>query len=185
MRSGTPAVALAAVAVLSTAALAAAQEPVRSFDQLDTRLKPGDTIWVTDAQGREVKGKIRSLSPDTLVMDADGPRTFPGADVRLVVERRRDSLANGALIGFGVGGVGMGLACLASIDDEDRGWCAAVMLVYGGIGTCIGVGIDALIPGKKLVAYRAPVPGAHAVPRVSIAPLVTPRAKGVALSFSF
>jgi len=29
------------------------------------------------------------------------------------------------------------------------------------------------------------VPGAHAAPRASIAPLVTPRAKGVALSFSF
>jgi hypothetical protein len=185
MRSWRVAIILAVISLLLAFALAAAQEPVKSFDQLNTRLKPGDKVWVTDAQGREVKGKIRSLSPDTLVMDADGTRTFPGADVRLVVERRRDSLANGALIGFGVGGVGMGLACLASIDDEDRGWCAAVMLVYGGIGTCIGVGIDALIPGKKLVAYRAPVPGAHAAPRVSIAPLLTPRAKGVALSFAF
>ena len=48
-----------------------------------------------------------------------------------------------------------------------------------------GVGIDAMIPGKKLVAYRAP--GAAGAPsaRLSLAPFVTPRAKGVALALSF
>ena len=42
----------------------------------------------------------------------------------------------------------------------------------------IGIAIDAMIPGKKLVAYRAP--GAAGAPsaRLSVAPFVTPRAKG-------
>ena len=31
----------------------------RRSSQLNTRLKLGDTVWVTDAQGREIKGKIR------------------------------------------------------------------------------------------------------------------------------
>ena len=41
----------------------AAQEPVRDFTQLNTRLVPGDTVWVTDAQGREVKGGLARSAP--------------------------------------------------------------------------------------------------------------------------
>ena len=168
--------------------LAAAQEPVRDFDQLNTRLKPGDTVWVTDTQGREVKGKVQALAPDAITLKGDGPRTFAAGDVRLISERRNDSLANGALIGLGVGG-GLGLVgCLASAESSDAGWCAVAAAAYGGIGAAIGVGIDALIPGKKLVAYRAPgTPGStgSARARLSIAPVVTRRAKGVAVAFAF
>jgi hypothetical protein len=182
------AIVLATAAALAAPALAAAQAPVTSFDQLNTRLKPGDTVWVTDGQGREVKGKIQGLAPDSLALKGDGARTFAAGDVRLITERQGDSLANGALIGLAVGGVGTGLACLASADDLDDGWCLLAAFVYGGIGTGIGVGIDALIPGKKLVAYRAPgTPGSSESrqARLSIAPVVTPRAKGVAVSFAF
>ena len=174
-----------AIALFASPAIAAAQEPVKSFDQLNTRLKPGDTIWVTDGQGREVKGKIQALAPEAITLKGDGPRTFVAGDVRLISERRRDSLANGALIGLAVGGVGTGLACLASTEGPDQGWCLLAALVYGGIGAGIGVGIDALIPGKKLVAYRAPGSAGSSQARLSIAPVVTPRAKGVAVSFAF
>ena len=185
MGSWKVALALAVISLLLAFALAAAQEPVRSFDQLDTRLKPGDTVWVTDAQGREIKGKITSLAAEVLALKADGSRTFSAADVRLVEERRGDSLLNGGLIGFGIGGVGFGLTCLATIDDQDRGWCALVTVVYGGIGAAAGVAVDALIPGKKIVVYRAPAPGGARTSRLSVSPLVTPRTKGVALSFAF
>jgi len=185
MGSWKVALALAVISLLLAFALAAAQEPVRTFDQLDTRLKPGDTVWVTDAQGREIKGKITSLAAEALALKADGSRTFSAADVRLVEERRGDSLLNGGLIGFGIGGVGFGLTCLATIDDQDRGWCALVTVVYGGIGAAAGVAVDALIPGKKIVVYRAPAPGGARTSRLSVSPLVTPRTKGVALSFAF
>ena len=105
--------------------------------------------------------------------------------VPTITVRRSDSLGNGALIGLGVGGIGTGLACLATAEGADREWCAPIALIYGGLGAALGVGIDALIPGKKLVAYRAP--GAAAAPsaRLSIAPFVTPRARGVAVAFAF
>lgn len=185
MKSWKLAIALAVLSLLLAFVLAAAQEPVRSFDQLDTRLKPGDTIWVTDAHGREIKGKFTSLAAEALTIKADGSRTFPAADVRLVQERRDDSLRNGALIGFAIGSVGFGLACVATIDDKDRGWCALVALGDGALGAVVGVVVDALIPGKKLVVYRAPGPSGASHARLSIAPLVTPRAKGLALSFAF
>jgi hypothetical protein len=61
--------------------------------------------------------------------------------------------------------------------------CLAYPGLYGGLGMCIGLIADAFIPGKKQVAYRAP--GASSSARLSIAPTITPRHKGVALSYSF
>jgi hypothetical protein len=178
------AIVLAAVSLLLAVASAAAQEPVRDFSQLNTRLRPGDTIWVTDAQGREVKGQILSLAPDQLTLEG-GARTFAGPDVKAISVRRGDSLRNGALIGMGVGGGLVAVGCLAAGEEGDGAWCVAGALIYAGIGAGIGVGIDALIPGKKIVAYRAPGSGSVSHARLSIAPVVTRRSKGLALSFAF
>ena len=173
---------LATLLIILLPALAAAQDPVKSFDQLNTRLKIGDTIWVTDAQGQEVKGKLSALSTDGLMLDAGGTKTFAARDVGIVRERRRDSLKNGAIIGaipgaiFGLLGGGM----------ADGGPGAAIgAVVVGALGAAVGAGIDALIPGKKVVAYWAPRSTGPAPPRVSLAPVITPRAKGVAVAFSF
>ena len=57
----------AGAALLLLPALAGAQEPVRTFDQLNTRLKVGDSIYVTDAKGREIKGEdlgVRAIRND-------------------------------------------------------------------------------------------------------------------------
>lgn len=161
-----------------------AQEPVKSFDQLNTRLKVGDTVWVTDAQGREIQGKIQALAPDALTLKADAPRAFTAADVRMIRERQPDSLKNGALIGLGAGGALGILACAAIAGEgEAGGWCAMAIGVYGGLGTVIGVGIDALIPGGMREVYRAP--GAAPGARLSVAPLIGRTSKGVAFSFAF
>ena len=185
MRLSTRAAAILALALLALPALAAAQEPVRDFAQLNTRLRPGDTIWVTDAQGREVKGRILSLGAEELTLEGRGDRAFRAPDVTAITVRRSDSLGNGALIGLAVGGLGTGLACLATAEGQDKEWCVLVSAVYAGIGSAIGVGIDAMMPGKKLVAYRAPASTGSAPARLSLAPFITPRAKGVALSFAF
>ena len=176
----------AGAAIMFLPVLAGAQEPVKSFDQLNTRLKVGDTIYVADAQGREIKGKIHSLSSDALTLGTDGARTFAARDVSAIRERPPDSLKNGALIGFGVGG-GLALgACLSYAEgSDDGGWCAALVGIYGALGAGLGVGIDALIPGKKRVAYRAPGAAGAAQARLSVAPVIMPRHRGVAVSFSF
>jgi hypothetical protein len=185
MKTGWIVAALVGSVILAAAVPCAAQEPVRDFTQLNTRLGPGDTIWVTDAQGREVKGRILSLSTDALTLEGGSRRSFGAPDVSTIQVRRNDSLGNGALIGLGVGSGLTLVACLAGTDGSDQGWCAAAAAVYGGIGAGIGVGIDALIPGKKILAYRGPAPSGAPLARLSIAPLVSRRAKGVAVSLTF
>ena len=175
MRSWKLAAVLAAVSLLLAFALAAAQEPVRDFSQLNTRLKPGDTVWVTDAQGREVKGEIVDLAPDSLTLKAGPARRFGPADASLIRQRRHDPLWNGALIGFAAGG-GLGLAMGNFNGSWDWGDAAAGAVIFGGIGAGIGVGIDALIPGKKILAYRGPTPSGAPPVRLSMAPVSTPRA---------
>jgi len=174
---------LAAVLIVLVPALSAAQEPVKSFDQLNTRLKVGDTVWVTDAQGREIKGKIRGLSATSLLLDAGGsPQDLQAARVGTIRVQQSDSLKNGALIGLAAGAVAGALVMVAVCDGE-AGCAPGGALLGAGAGAGIGVGIDAARGGKRVLAYRAP--GASGSARLSFAPVITPRTKGVAVAFSF
>ena len=177
-----------------------AQEPVKSFDQLNTRLKVGERVWVTDTQGHEISGKLQDLSSDALTLeltnkwtlDADGPRTFAARDVSIIQGRKDDSLVNGTLIGMGVAagvaGAPILLACLAVTARKDAGACAGAFVGAAGMGALIGALIDANIHGPKLTVYRAAgkaEPGGASRASVSIAPVLTPRTKGVAVAFVF
>jgi hypothetical protein len=175
----------AALAILFLPALALGQEPVKSFDQLNTRLKSGDKIVVTDTQGREHQGKLVELSASSLTLDRVGK--LAASDVRMVQERAHDSLKDGALIGL-ASGLTLGAIAAADCAGGDCEFSPAAVFamvggVYGGLGAAVGAGIDALIPGKKRVVYRAP--DGTAGTRVTLAPVVTPRAKGIAVSFTF
>jgi hypothetical protein len=195
MKTGWIVAALACFLTLAATAPSAAQEPVTFFSQLDGELKPGDTVWVTDAQGRELKGEIGALEPGAITVRGRGGRTFNGSDVRQVTVRQRDSLANGATIGMVIGalaGLGAGIAACAAYpkDDPLRGdaclMSISLLWMPGlGAGALVGVGIDAMIPGEALVVYRAPGSNGASRARLSIAPVITPRAKGVAVSFAF
>jgi hypothetical protein len=59
-----------------TAAAVSAQEAAASFDALAGRIHVGERIWVTDATGREVRGRLERLSSDGLVLKANGLETF-------------------------------------------------------------------------------------------------------------
>ena len=123
MTRATAAAILILAMALGAANVAAAQEPVTSFDLLNTRLMVGDTIWVTDAQGREVKGKIRDPSPASLLVDVGGtPQDFQATRVGTIRTQRKDPLWNGALAGALAGAVTGAASCLLNPqcggDDE-------------------------------------------------------------------
>jgi hypothetical protein len=161
---------------------ASAQPPTSDFGQLASRVRVGETVWVTGEDGREVQGKLWNLSASSLQVMSRGQATTFKSDSLLVVSARgRDSLANGALIGL-VTGVVLG-ALVASVCEDDYWACfAGAGLVYGGFGSAIGVGVDAMTPGPKMEVYRRP---AIQSARIRLAPLASPRAQGLVLRIAF
>lgn len=162
---------------------AEAQGIAANFQELRLLVRPGDTVVVTDTAGREIRGRIAELSPQTLGLAMDGARRdLLEVDVVTIRQRRGDSLGNGALWGLGIGAglalVGMAATCS---DCFHEGWALLVTGLYGGMGAGIGVGVDALITRPSVVYERRPALGA----RLGLAPILAPGRKGALVSIGF
>ena len=159
---------------------AEAQQIAGTFDQLRVLVKPGDTLTITDSTGLRVRGRLSEVTASSLRLDVSGGlRQFQDADVNTIEKRGSDSLKNGAIIGMAVGG---GLAALAmataGMTGEDAGVFVAGALIYTGIGAGIGVGIDAVVEGPRVIYASS----SSARTRLTIAPLLGRSRKGVLLS---
>ena len=166
-----------ALLLLATAS-AEAQEVAGTFHQLRVLVKAGDTLTLTDATGQRLRGKLAELSASSLVLEIAGARRlFQDNDVAIIEKRGADSLKNGALIGLAIGGGLFGPAIGAATGD----WGFAVVggLIYAGIGAGIGVGVDALIEGSRVIYAGAP----SRRTTFSIAPILGRSRRGVLLSF--
>jgi len=144
---------VAALIALMTAS-AEAQQLAGSFDQLLVLVKPGDTLTITDGTGQRMQGTLTQLSASSLVLDVSGAlRQFQESDVNTIEKRGPDSLRNGALIGMAVGAgiLGVGIAASANSSEGDASLFAFGALVYAGVGGAIGIGIDALIEGRRVI----------------------------------
>ena len=142
--------------------VASAQEAASSWPGLTSSQL--STVYVLDNTGTETSGKLLRLNPDSIVLLVDGAeRRFETARVARI-QKRGDSLRNGAIIGAVVG-VAMGIVTAGISDcpgDHPGGGCAgsraALFLVSTGVYFAIGTGIDALIPGRTTLyeASKAP-----------------------------
>jgi hypothetical protein len=85
----------------------------------------------------------------------------------------RDSLLNGAVIGFAVGAaLGIAFAYATRDSELDAGQYAYAALIFGGIGAGAGLGIDALSNRNPSVAVRSPR-------RVALGPRVSRKTAGI------
>lgn len=152
-----------------------AQQPARSFEQLQVIVAPGQTLTVTDAAGREVTGRLAELTSAALTLDVDGGvRTWGVEDVRRVRQRHGDSLLNGTLIGAGVGAglIGTAIAVECSRDDTTcDGFAALAFVIYTAAGAGFGALVDAAIRGRRVVFDAPP---STPSPSVVLAPVVSP-----------
>jgi hypothetical protein len=161
-------------------------------DAIRAAVKDGEKVKITSEGGRELRGRIVALGLNGLTLDRGRERTdVPYAQITRIAADG-DSLLNGALIGLGVGvGVGLlaelnensasddpfcGMAILADCNDDSTG---AYLLVWTGIGTLIGVGIDALIHRDRTLYERGG--SAHVV----LVPAVGRGGGGVRLSITW
>ena len=178
-----------ALAVIS-AEPARAQEAqaVDSFTQLQVIVKLGDTITITDSTGRKTEGSILTLSSSTLVLLTEGRRReLQEHDVAAISQRRADSLKNGALWGLGAGaasgfiisGVGSAAASIWAGPDArvPVGPVLAGTVLMAGMGTGIGMAVDALIKRDRLIYSRS-----STAVTVGIAPFMVSGRKGILLA---
>ena len=165
----------------STGSAVSAQTPQGAAVNLETALIPGMTVWITDSNGREEKTRIVDVSGDTVATtNGGGIRRLRTTDVTRVTVRHSDSVLNGALIGAGVA-VASGLfLCRTTEPWENCLDDVGPIFQIGAIGAGIGIGIDALIRGRRTI-YEA-APGAT---RLRAAPIVGRHARGLQVSLSF
>ena len=162
----TRCVAAALLLVAAVSGTAHAQQPARSFEQLPLVVKLGDTVTVIETAGRQTKGTLVDVTPSTVVLLDDGVRhNFQQDQVTAIRQRRRDSLRNGALWGLGTGAVlGLYLAAVGAAADggyADQATALVPVLITGGLGSAIGVGVDAMIEGQHVIYERTTTTGAN------------------------
>ena len=166
-----------AVFVILTPGSSFAQTVQHSFKDLHSVLKTGQTVVVTERDGRQTKRKIGALLPSSLTLLIPEEQVIPGSSV-WKKRRTTDSLWNGTLIGLGVG-AGVGLAAQASC-----GWpcppLTRTLPIFAGIGAAVGAGIDAAMNRGHGIPYPSPEGQAR---RVAVAPLMARH--GVLVSVGF
>jgi len=175
----------AALAVLFVSTPSWAQT---TAENIQTRVKDGQRVSITDDRGQEFKGRIGALAADRLRMLVDGKSVDVAYDRIVRIDHPNDSLANGALIGLGVGAA-MGLAAIATASgcdpvaigcsEPDAAGYVGATLLFGGLGTGVGVGIDALIHRDREIYRRGT--GAHA----TVTPALGRRALGAVASVTW
>lgn len=164
-------------AVILAPSAVRAQDTLRSWRGLD--VSELSTVYVLDETGTETEGRLLRLDPDALVLVVDGAeQRFAAARVRRI-DRRGDSLRNGALIGA-IAGTVMGLvgAGISDCPGSNAGggcWGArtAIFFVSVGMYAAIGTGIDALVSGRTTVYVAPSAPPAAARDR-SVRPATAP-----------
>ena len=157
-------------------------------ERIQGHLKDGQKVSITDTQGREITGRIGTVTTATVsVLDHGKTMTVPYDEI-LRIDRPRDGLANGALIGLSVGAA-LALVSIAAEDQSDcppggffpcgeptTGYYVAGALVLGGLGTAVGIAIDALIHHNRQIYQR----GAQV--RTTISPAIGPASFGTSVS---
>ncbi|HVH29313.1 MAG TPA: hypothetical protein VM818_21310 [Vicinamibacterales bacterium] len=171
------------VFLLSLGAVAHAQAPATLFSELQTRLKVGETVMVTNDSGETVKGRVVQVSGTVLVLRGRaGDLHVAASDVQRI-ERPRDTFWNGALTGSAVGfGAGALLAATDDCSGPGIGPCFSdtegvfyVGGIMGLMGLGVGVAVDAILHRERVVFVRTQSDSA----RVAIAPFLSPGRAGL------
>ena len=154
----------------------------------------GRAVIVIDNEGRETRGRILRLNPDELTLMVGGrTRTLAPAGVARVFVPG-DSKKNGAMIGL-LTGAAIGAASGSqstcgdfwtgfrpcSVDEKVR-LALVAGAFFGGLGAALGAGIDAIIPGRRLV-YERPQKATGAV--MLLMPAIAASGAGLSMGVSW
>jgi hypothetical protein len=138
--------------VLLSATTTLAQTAKTARPHFGDLLTAGMTVWITDSSGQKQQARIVGVSGDAVTTSADGvSRRLTTNDIKRIEVRQSDSLLNGALIGAGAA-IASGLfLCTRTEPWENCRDDIGPMLRIGAIGAGAGIGIDALIRGRRTI----------------------------------
>src|SRR5262245_48691576 len=123
------------------------------FSQLEKTLKQNDQLTLTTDSGTKIKGKLIQASPDQILLNLKrGAQQIPASRI-LKVQRTRNGVLLGAVIGAGAGILP---AIALSAYAHNEGGDSAIALAPIGLGAAVGIGIDALLSTKKTMYERKP-----------------------------
>ena len=142
--------------LLLLATPAYAQEAASSFEELRTRIGPGDNVYVTDIAGTVRHGRIAELSPGSLMLhpsNGNPPYIVLQDQVNNIAVRRADSLWNGMLIGLSIGAI-PGLLLDLAVANEYQTFSLGATTGLGVFGLGIGTLVDALHKTTRTIYIR-------------------------------
>ena len=161
------------------------QEVASSFTKMADQVALGDTIFVTDGDGAEVKGKLLAYSEDNtfIKLKADGGEIVLSEDeVRQIDLQYYDSAWSGALWGMAIGGGG-GALIGATAGCDTAAMCVGAAAGLGALtGLAAGGIVDALIKDRKPIYSSS---GQMAALPLQIVPVISKKHKGVLVSIAF
>ena len=149
----------------------------QTLDDAVRRARPDDTVFITDVDGRTVKGQLVSISLESIRLLTPAAVVVPANRVRRIDKLGdpiRDGFRKGAIAGAAIGAVNAS----ATLERKDlilllpKVWTGAIE--FG----LLGMLFDWLHTGRTTL-YRAPPAS------VSIAPLAARDSHGLAVSWRF
>jgi hypothetical protein len=167
-----------AIALSLTPLVCSFSSPAQAQAPPGPNVKVGDTVWVTVAQDREVKGLVTNITPTAIeVRGETGTQQLNLVEVRKI--SKPDSLKNGFLIGAAVGvASGIGYAYDSAAPDASEGSKAGYAVFSAALGVAmygsLGRWIDKRNEGRQIV-YEKPASSTH----VALSPIVSRRALGL------
>ena len=188
-----------------SAAQAPPDTPTAAFHELPLLLNLGDRITVTDDTGRELQGELIDLSPSALSVlvderddlqetDSAGKTRCPNGwrciahtrydlretEITGITQRHPDSLKDGALWGFMSGAAVGSILVGTGGGGYHPGYMLAGAIFFGGLGISVGMAMDAVRAGSRVVYDTR-----GSSRRVSVVPLLSRDRKGIAVSLGF
>lgn len=156
-----------------------------SFAELAEQVSTGDTLYVIQRSGDEVRGELEGISEDgsSVTINVGGsPISIGHGQVQRIDQKYRDSVLNGVLIGAGVGfALGFLGESASECADDPNVTCGAGTAMTTGIGAGVGYVIDSMRQGRRTVFHAPAVSGA----RLMITPYISAKRKGVNISIRF
>jgi outer membrane lipoprotein SlyB len=160
---------------------ARAQGVAHSFAELETRLKPGQTVIVTQANGRTLRGAFAELTASELRVEVPGHvEHIAYTDVQSIALREHRVTMRGPVIG-GLAGLGLGIFLVEAL--RDCGGCGengaiAVRAVSAVIGAAAGAALESA-RGQTRFLYWAPSQ------TIRVAPILLPSRQGLEIRIRF